>query len=133
MLRESAIFFTLLALLAMGFAQSLLGLDASDENPRDATEAVVRSLIEGDAFDMTGLPDPLMLDLGLLGSPNFDLYARDGNIAYPYGMISYVLWSFLTLVILLNVLVALFGSAYSQVTDDAVPQFMAFWAVRWRA
>jgi diacylglycerol kinase len=71
-----------------------------------------------------------MQDAGLLGSPNFDLYARDGNIAYPYGMISYVLWSFLTLVILLNVLVALFNSAYEQVTDEAVPHFMAFWAVR---
>lgn len=43
-------------------------------------------------------------------------------------MILYYSWSVLTLVILLNILIALFGSAYSECTDESVPTFMAFFA-----
>ena len=46
MLRESSVFFTLLALLAIGFGQALTGLDVADES-RDSTEQVVHSLIQG--------------------------------------------------------------------------------------
>lgn len=46
MMRESAVFFTLLALLAMGFGQALTGLDVADQS-RDSTEAVIHSLIQG--------------------------------------------------------------------------------------
>lgn len=73
MLRESAIFFTLLALIAIGmfritfstsadrcdegFVQSLTGLDVSDRSGRDTTSQVVYALFEG-----------------LLGSPAFELF-----------------------------------------------------------
>jgi hypothetical protein len=49
----------------------------------------------------------------VLGSPNFDFY--DSNDAsYPFGIILYYAWSIATIVILLNVLVALFSSACAQ-------------------
>jgi hypothetical protein len=34
----------------------------------------------------------------------------------------------LTIVILLNILIALFGTSYSNVADDAIAQYMAFFA-----
>ncbi|KAK4048507.1 Calcium channel yvc1 [Microbotryomycetes sp. JL201] len=109
MLRESAVFFTLLALLAIGFGQALTGLDIADQT-RDSTEQVVHSLIQG-----------------LLGSPTFESYEK-GTESYPFSMVLYYGWSVLTLVILLNILVALFGSAYQECTDEAVPTFMAFFS-----
>lgn len=56
MMRETVIFFTLLLLLAIGFAQALLGLDNSDSTGSDSKVGVVRALTEG-----------------LLGSPVFDM------------------------------------------------------------
>lgn len=56
MIKESGIFFALLSLLAIGFAQNLFGLDNSDPTGSDSKVAVVRSLTEG-----------------LLGSPVFDI------------------------------------------------------------
>ncbi|KAK4053593.1 Calcium channel yvc1 [Microbotryomycetes sp. JL221] len=109
MLRESAVFFTLLALLAVGFGQALTGLDIADQT-RDSTEQVMHSLIQG-----------------LLGSPTFEDYGK-GTQSYPFSMVLYYGWSVLTLVILLNILVALFGSAYQECTDEAVPTFMAFFS-----
>lgn len=54
MMRESLLFFTLLALLAIGFGQSLTGLDNVDTNGNgkfttfdDSTETIVHSLIQG--------------------------------------------------------------------------------------
>lgn len=43
-------------------------------------------------------------------------------------MVLYYGWSVLTLVLLLNILVALFGSAYQECTDEAVPTFLAFFS-----
>lgn len=56
MMKESVIFFFLLTLLALGFAQALIGLDSSDQTGSDSTVAVLRSLTES-----------------LLGSPSFDI------------------------------------------------------------
>ncbi|KAM0786008.1 hypothetical protein ACM66B_006824 [Microbotryomycetes sp. NB124-2] len=109
MMRESAVFFTLLVVFAIGFGQALTGLDIADQS-RDSTEQVVHSLIQG-----------------LLGSPTFETYEK-GTESYPFSMVLYYGWSVLTLVILLNILVALFGSAYQECTDEAVPTFMAFFA-----
>lgn len=111
MLKESAVFFTLLALLAVGFFQALTGLDVAD-SARDSTEATVNALVQG-----------------LLGSPTFDIYER-GASSYPFGLVLYYSYTVATVVILLNVLVALFGSAYAECTDEAVPTFMAFFAGR---
>lgn len=44
-------------------------------------------------------------------SPNFDYYDESDELDYPFGLILYYAWSVATIVILLNVLVALFSSA----------------------
>lgn len=91
-LQESAVFCVLLAILAIGFGQALTGLDIADQE-RDATHAVVNTLLQA-----------------VLGSPNFDYY-DELESSYPFGLILYYAWSVATIVILLNVLVALFSSA----------------------
>ncbi|GAA5930927.1 uncharacterized protein JCM15063_002498 [Sporobolomyces koalae] len=109
MLKESAVFFVLLGLFGIGFGQALMGLDVADEK-RDSTETVIHTLIQA-----------------LLGSPNFDEYDR-GSSSYPFGMILYYVWSTTCIVILLNVLIALFGSAYQECVDESEPTFLAFFA-----
>ncbi|TNY22210.1 hypothetical protein DMC30DRAFT_362069 [Rhodotorula diobovata] len=113
MLKESAVFCALLAVFAVGFGQALTGLDVADER-RESTKAVINSLLQ--AF---------------LGSPNFDMYDKSdemGAASYPFGLVLYYVWSVATLVILLNVLVALFSSSYQECVDESEPTYLAFFA-----
>lgn len=109
MLKESAVFCVLLVIFAIGFGQALTGLDIADEK-RDSTRAVINTLIQA-----------------VLGSPNFDYY-DELESAYPFGLILYYAWSVATIVILLNVLVALFSSAYEDCVDESEETFLAFFA-----
>jgi len=105
MLKESGIFFALLSVLAVGFAQALFALDAADgytEHP----SAVVNALVQA-----------------LLQSPDYAKYE-----ASPANLILYYFWSAVTAIILLNVLISLFSSAYSDVVEDAEAQYLAFFA-----
>lgn len=110
MLRESAIFFILLGIMAIGFMQALYALDAADR--------------ETDSSTMTMLINNLIQ--ALLGSPDFDTPTQ--NFSYPFGLIIYYLWNFTTTIILVNVLIALFGTAYSEVYDNATDEFLTFFA-----
>ncbi|KAH7887552.1 hypothetical protein F5I97DRAFT_1805205 [Phlebopus sp. FC_14] len=105
MLRESGIFFALLSVLGLGFLQGLYALDAADGESENAS-AVVNVLLQG-----------------LLQSPNYDRFSVS-----PVGLALYYLWNLVTAVILLNVLISLFSSAYSDVVEDAEAEYMAFFA-----
>ncbi|BGP56070.1 Calcium channel yvc1 [Rhodotorula sphaerocarpa] len=109
MLKESAVFCVLLAILAIGFGQALTGLDIADQE-RDATHAVVNTLLQA-----------------VLGSPNFDYY-DELESSYPFGLILYYAWSVATIVILLNVLVALFSSAYEDCVDQSEETWLGYFA-----
>jgi hypothetical protein len=43
-------------------------------------------------------------------------------------LIIYYAWNFLTTIVLVNVLIALFGSAYSDVEENATDEYLAFFA-----
>lgn len=43
-------------------------------------------------------------------------------------MLVYYAWNFLATIILVNVLIALFGSAYSDVEENATDEYLAFFA-----
>ncbi|KDQ29508.1 hypothetical protein PLEOSDRAFT_1103521 [Pleurotus ostreatus PC15] len=107
MLRESGIFFALLSVLGIGFAQGLYALDAADGAIEDPS-AVARMLIQA-----------LLQQV----SPDYDRFTGS-----PAGLILYYLWNVATAVILLNVLISLFSSAYSDVVEDAEAQYLAFFA-----
>ncbi|EIW82309.1 hypothetical protein CONPUDRAFT_81817 [Coniophora puteana RWD-64-598 SS2] len=105
MLQESGIFFALLSILALGFLQGLYALDAADGQIEDAS-VVIHVLVQA-----------------LLQSPNYEKFAP--SIA---GLILYYFWNVVTALILLNVLISLFSSAYSDVVDHAEAEYLAFFA-----
>ncbi|WVR03896.1 hypothetical protein IAU60_000895 [Kwoniella sp. DSM 27419] len=108
MLRESGIFFILLGIMAIGFVQSLYALDAADGESGGAS-IVVNNLIQA-----------------LLGSPDFD--SPSERFGYPFGLIIFYGWNFVATIILVNVLIALFGSAYSDVTENETEEYLLFFA-----
>lgn len=61
-----------------------------------------------------------------LRSPDFD--SPNERFGYPFGLIVYYSWNFLATIILVNVLIALFGSAYSDVEENATDEYLAFFA-----
>ncbi|KAG6821514.1 hypothetical protein H0H93_000023 [Arthromyces matolae] len=105
MLKESGIFFALLSVLAIGFAQGLYALDASDGST-EGPFVVINILVQG-----------------LLQSPDYERFA-----SFPPGLILYYFWTTVTAIILLNILISLFSSAYSEVIENAEAQYMAFFA-----
>lgn len=109
MFKESAIFFTLLIIVMIGFFHAFYALDAADESRVD--NAVVK-IID-------------VLTQALLGGADFDL-TNDEAFGYPYGHILYYAYCFVTAVILLNILIAFFGTAYSDVVDSADEVYAAF-------
>ncbi|KAJ7129408.1 calcium activated cation channel [Mycena epipterygia] len=106
MLQESGIFFALLSVLSLGFGQGLYALDASD-GAAESPGTIVNVLIEA-----------------LLQSPNYGKFSGS-----PTGLTLYYLClGVITCLILLNILISLFSSAYSDVVDDAEAQYLAFFA-----
>ncbi|KAI0321937.1 calcium activated cation channel [Amylostereum chailletii] len=105
MLKESGIFFALLSVLGVGFLQGLYALDAADGSTESSGE-VVHSMVQA-----------------LLGSPNFDKF--DISLA---GLTLFYFWNVVTSIVLLNVLISLFSSAYSDVVEDAEAEFLAYFA-----
>ncbi|KAH9482548.1 Calcium channel YVC1 [Psilocybe cubensis] len=115
MLKESGIFFALLSVLAVGFAQGLYALDAADGST------------EPPSTHYFSAPNPRFLKtkrLTLISrAPDYGKFA-----ASPTGLMLYYLWNAVTAIILLNVLISLFSSAYSDVIEDAEAQYLAFFA-----
>ncbi|OJT05336.1 Calcium channel YVC1 [Trametes pubescens] len=105
MLKESGFFFCLLALLGIGFLQGLYALDAADGQTDHPTE-ILHGLIQA-----------------LLQSPNYDMFK-----ASPLGLALYYLWNVATAVVLLNVLISLFSSAYEDVVEDAAAEYLTYFA-----
>lgn len=60
-----------------------------------------------------------------MGSPEFDQWDR---FAPPFGLILYYIYNFIIIVILLNVLIALYNSAYEDVTDNAIDEYLALFS-----
>ncbi|PPQ66580.1 hypothetical protein CVT26_009480 [Gymnopilus dilepis] len=105
MLKESGIFFALLSLLAIGFWQGLYAVDAADgsaEPPMTIVNVLVQALLQ---------------------SPNYDKFS-----ASPTGLWLFYLWNAVSVIVLLNVLISLFSSAYSDIVDDAEAEYLAFFA-----
>lgn len=61
----------------------------------------------------------------IMQSPDFDGF---DNFAHPFGLILYYLFTFVVMVILLNILIALYNSAYEDITGNATDEYMALFA-----
>jgi Polycystin cation channel len=107
MMKESLIFFALLIVVVIGFLQAFIGLDQVDHN-QDITSFIIQAMANA-----------------LMQSPDFDGFEQ---FQHPFGLILYYIFTFVVMVILLNVLIALYNSAYENVTDNATDEYMALFA-----
>jgi len=101
--------------MAIGFGQALYALDAADGTTHN-----------DDTSGATLIANQLIQSL--LGSPNFDL--ATARFGYPFGLIIFYGWNFITIIILVNVLIALFGTAYSDVYANKQDVYLAFLAAK---
>lgn len=107
MMKESLIFFALLICVLVGFLQAFVGMDQIDHK-LDATGFIVKQMINA-----------------ILGSPEYSGWDR---FAPPFGLILYYIYNFIIIVILLNVLIALYNSAYEDITHNAIDEYMALFS-----
>lgn len=61
----------------------------------------------------------------LMQSPDFEGFERFGH---PFGLILYYLFTFVVMVVLLNILIALYNSAYEDIYDNANDEYLALFS-----
>ncbi|KAF2154070.1 hypothetical protein K461DRAFT_292747 [Myriangium duriaei CBS 260.36] len=110
MMKESLIFFALAIVVLVGFLQGFVGMDHVHDTYRGSVEFVFRALING-----------------LMDDPDFGGF---DEFAPPFGLLLYYIYNFIISVILLNVLVALFNSAYEDITENAIDEYLALFSQR---
>ncbi|CEH19393.1 INACTIVE [Ceraceosorus bombacis] len=111
MLRETAAFFVLLGLTAIGFAQCLFALDAADGRRVDNSISLVANI----------------LARAPLGDASWDTFDSE-QFGQPYGLIMFYLYVFTQVLLLTNILIAFFGQAYGDVVETADDLFAAYFA-----
>lgn len=109
MMKESLIFFLLLVVISIGFLQAFIGMDqvrGAEGVTRDIVQAMANSLMQ---------------------APDFNGF---NEFAPPFGIILYYFYTGVVMVILLNILIALFNSAYENVTDNAIDEYLGLFAAK---
>jgi hypothetical protein len=122
MMKESLIFFALLIVIIIGFLQAFIGMDNAD-NKADVRPPFSFKfstyMIQATAFILQAMANAVMQ------SPDFSGF---DNFAPPFGIILYYIFAFLIMVVLLNILIALYNSAYEDITDNAIDEYMALFS-----
>lgn len=108
MMKESIIFFALLIVILIGFLQGFIGMDSAANWAVDDVDFIMQMMLNA-----------------ILGDPSFDVWDK---FAPPFGLILYYIYNFVIIVILLNVLIALFNSAYEDITSNAIDEFLALYS-----
>ncbi|KAF9958852.1 hypothetical protein BGZ65_001136 [Modicella reniformis] len=107
MLKDGIMFFWLLAWVFIGFLQSFYALQPDHE--KDFNKA------------------NMLLVRGFLQDPDWDLAHEIDN---TYGNWIFALYLFLTSIILLNLLIALFNSSYTNITDSSEKEYLALFTFK---
>lgn len=110
MMKESVIFFALLIFVIIGFLQAFIGLDLADD------------LVAGDVWFIV----QQMLKT-ILQSPEFEGFEQFGH---PFGLILHYCFTFIVMVILLNILIALYNSAYEDIYGNADDEYLALFSMK---
>ncbi|KAF4454677.1 hypothetical protein F53441_2755 [Fusarium austroafricanum] len=108
MMKESIIFFALLIVVIVGFLQAFIGLDIADDNVAGATWFIIEAMLKA-----------------IMQSPEFEGFEDFGH---PFGLILYYCFTFVVMIILLNILIALYNSAYEDIYDNADDEYLALFA-----
>ncbi|KAM3124740.1 hypothetical protein CJJ07_003769 [Candidozyma auris] len=104
MMKESILFFVLLGVVILGFVEGFLGLDNSDGRS-EATKHILTALVNA-----------------VIGASGFEDVQ---NLVPPYASILYYIYSFLLQVILMNILIALYSTAYANIVENATDEYFA--------
>ncbi|EMG47213.1 YVC1 Calcium channel YVC1 [Candida maltosa Xu316] len=104
MMKESILFFVLLFVVIIGFLQGFIGLDSSD-GKNEATQRILISLVKA-----------------VIGGSSFD---DMGKLVPPYASVLYYVYSFMLSVILMNILIALYSTAYAAIVENATDEYFA--------
>jgi hypothetical protein len=127
-MKESLIFFALLIVVLIGFLQAFIGMDSADDNAVTAIGFISTQMVSLQE-SQESLSSPILISFfqlnAIMGSPEFDQWDR---FAPPFGLILYYIYNFIIIVILLNVLIALYNSAYEDVTDNAIDEYLALFS-----
>ncbi|KAL8828710.1 MAG: hypothetical protein Q9191_002437, partial [Dirinaria sp. TL-2023a] len=107
MMKESLIFFALLVIVMVGFLQAFIGMDSVDDD-RWVTGFILQAMANA-----------------VMQSPDFDGFEK---FAWPFGIVLYYIFTFVVMVVLLNILIALYNSAYEDITDNAIDEYMALFS-----
>ncbi|KAI0378863.1 hypothetical protein F5Y04DRAFT_261205 [Hypomontagnella monticulosa] len=110
MMKESIIFFALLVVVIIGFLQAFIGMDYANDMAREDTIFILQAMANA-----------------IMQSPDFSGFER---FSPPFGIILYYLFTFVVMVILLNVLIALYNSAYEDIYDNADDEFLALFSLK---
>ncbi|KAM0187452.1 hypothetical protein ACHAPQ_004299 [Fusarium lateritium] len=108
MMKESLIFFALLIVVIIGFLQAFIGLDIADDNVLGDTWFIIEAMLKA-----------------IMQSPEFDGFEDFGH---PFGLILYYCFTFVVMIILLNILIALYNSAYEDIYENADDEYLALFA-----
>ncbi|GAP90365.1 putative potassium ion channel Yvc1 [Rosellinia necatrix] len=110
MMKESIIFFALLIVVIVGFLQAFIGMDYADDMAGEDTLFILQAMTNA-----------------IMQSPDFTGFER---FSPPFGIILYYLFTFIVMVVLLNVLIALYNSAYEDVYGNSDDEYLALFAQR---
>ncbi|KAI3319540.1 hypothetical protein HD806DRAFT_509317 [Xylariaceae sp. AK1471] len=108
MMKESIIFFALLIVVIVGFLQAFIGMDYADDMAGEDTLFILQAMANA-----------------VMQSPDFSGFER---FSPPFGIILYYLFTFVVMVVLLNVLIALYNSAYEDIYDNSDDEYLALFA-----
>ncbi|OAA67112.1 potassium ion channel [Niveomyces insectorum RCEF 264] len=108
MMKESVIFFALLGVILVGFLQAFIGLDIADDLALDDVTFIVQAMANA-----------------VMQSPDFGGFEQFGH---PFGIILYYCFTFIVMVVLLNILIALYNSAYEDIYTNADDEYLAVFA-----
>ncbi|TGJ83292.1 hypothetical protein E0Z10_g5497 [Xylaria hypoxylon] len=108
MMKESIIFFALLIVVIVGFLQAFIGMDYADDMTGEDTIFILQAMANA-----------------IMQSPDFSGFER---FSPPFGIILYYLFTFVVMVVLLNVLIALYNSAYEDIYDNSDDEYLALFA-----
>ena len=107
MMKESLIFFALLFFVLIGFFQGFIGMDQVDAQT-DKTSFILSSMANA-----------------IMSSPDFTGF---DNFAPPFGLVLFYLFTFVIMVVLLNILIALYNSSYEDISSNSTDEYMALFA-----
>lgn len=108
MMKESVIFFALLIVVIIGFLQAFIGMDYAEDMVAEDTLFIIQAMANA-----------------LMQSPDFTGFER---FSPPFGIILYYLFTFVVMVILLNILIALYNSAYEDIYENADNEYLALFS-----